>query len=256
MRNLKECIKQGLRRGVSMGLKRIVRKIVYGYKADSESYIKFLRMRGAKIGKNCVVFEPTNTSIDVSRPYLIEIGDNVQITKGVTILTHGYDWSVLKGVYGEVLGNAQPVKIGNNVFIGRNATIMGNVLIGDNVIVGAGTVVTKSIPSNSVCVGVPAKVICTLEEYYKKRKREQIKEAKQMAKAYYEAFGMIPPKEEFREFFWLFEQRKNIIDNDIFAEVMKLCGNEQFSYNAFMKTTPSFENYETFIKACELLEKE
>lgn len=37
---------------------------------------------------------------------MLKIGNNVQITAGVTILTHGYDWSVLKGYYGEILGSA------------------------------------------------------------------------------------------------------------------------------------------------------
>lgn len=36
------------------------------------------------------------THIDETRPWLVEIGDDVQITAGVTILTHGYDWAVLK----------------------------------------------------------------------------------------------------------------------------------------------------------------
>lgn len=58
------------------------------------------------IGANCTVFEPRYTSIDETRPWLISIGNNVNITRGVTILTNGYDWSVLKGVYGEVLGSS------------------------------------------------------------------------------------------------------------------------------------------------------
>lgn len=37
---------------------------------------------------------------------MISIGDDVQITSGVTILSHGFDWSVLKGTYGEVLGSS------------------------------------------------------------------------------------------------------------------------------------------------------
>lgn len=37
---------------------------------------------------------------------MIKIGNDVQITAGVTILLHGYDWAVLKGVYGEVLGSS------------------------------------------------------------------------------------------------------------------------------------------------------
>lgn len=42
--------------------------------------------------------------------------------------------------------------------------------IGDNCIIGAGAIVTKSIPTNSVACGVPAKVIGTVEEYYNKNK--------------------------------------------------------------------------------------
>lgn len=41
----------------------------------------------------------------MTRPWLIDIGNDVQITEGVTLLTHGYDWAVLKGVYGEILGS-------------------------------------------------------------------------------------------------------------------------------------------------------
>ena len=45
--------------------------------------------------------------------------------------------------------------------------IMYNVTIGDNVVIGARSVVTKSIPSNSVAVGSPARVIKTIDEYRK-----------------------------------------------------------------------------------------
>ena len=65
-----------------------------------------MRQRGANIGERVKIYVPRNTTIDMTRPWLIDIGDDVQITEGVTILTHGYDWSVLKGVYGEVLGSS------------------------------------------------------------------------------------------------------------------------------------------------------
>lgn len=42
---------------------------------------------------------------------MIKIGNDVQITAGVTILLHGYDWAVLKGVYGEVLGSSGGKKL-------------------------------------------------------------------------------------------------------------------------------------------------
>lgn len=54
---------------------------------------------------------------------------------------------------------AKPVTIGNNVWIGGSVTILPGVTIGDNVSIGAGSVVVKDIPSNSVAVGNPCKVI-------------------------------------------------------------------------------------------------
>ncbi|WP_325049140.1 DapH/DapD/GlmU-related protein [Alginatibacterium sediminis] len=54
---------------------------------------------------------------------------------------------------------AAPIQIGNSVWIGANVTICPGVSIADNVVVGAGSVVTKDLPENCVCAGVPAKVI-------------------------------------------------------------------------------------------------
>jgi serine acetyltransferase len=58
-----------------------------------------------------------------------------------------------------------PIAIGNDVYIGVNAIILAGVTIGNRCIIGAGTVVTKSIPDNSVAVGVPARVVKTVDEY-------------------------------------------------------------------------------------------
>lgn len=87
-------------------IKKILKKIVFQEKADSESYIKYLRQKGIKIGERTKFFAPNMTHIDETRPWLVEIGDDVQITAGVTILTHGYDWAVLKKVYGQILGSS------------------------------------------------------------------------------------------------------------------------------------------------------
>lgn len=51
------------------------------------------------------------------------------------------------------------IKIGRNVWIGDKVSIFGGVTIGDNVIIGAGSIVTHDIPSNSMAVGAPAKVV-------------------------------------------------------------------------------------------------
>ena len=54
---------------------------------------------------------------------------------------------------------AKPVTIGNNVWIGGSVTILPGVTIGDNVTIGAGSVVVSDIPSDTVAVGNPCKVI-------------------------------------------------------------------------------------------------
>ena len=59
---------------------------------------------------------------------------------------------------------AEPVVIGDDVWIGGNVTVLPGVHIGNNVVIGAGSVVTRDIPGNSLALGVPARVVRQLEE--------------------------------------------------------------------------------------------
>lgn len=227
-------------------IKRFVKKLIYGHLCDGETYVKYMRDSGAKIGERVVVFEPRQTIIDMTRPYLISIGDDVQITSGVTILTHGYDWSVLKGVYGEVLGSAGEVVIGNNVFIGMNSTILKGVHIGDNCIIGANSLVNKDIPSGWVAAGNPAKPIMKIEDYYKKRKAAQLKEAEEIYRCYVEHYGKEPTEDVFFEHFWLFKKR----DEELplcFEKRMRCVGNYEYSMEVFKNTPPEFDGFNAFL---------
>lgn len=227
-------------------IKNIYRKLIYNHRSSSDSMIRYLRKKGMQIGDRVNFFSPETTEIDITRPYMIKIGDDVQITKGVTILTHDYAWAVLKRVTGEVLGSAGRVQIGNNVFIGMNSTILKGVTIGDNVVIGANSLINKSVPPNSVVAGVPAKVIFDINTLYKKRKNSQIQEARSLTEAYYEVYHRAPSLEEFREFFWLFCNDPNKLIPD-FTNVMKLVGNEAFSNEMLKHNEKSFENYNEFI---------
>lgn len=57
----------------------------------------------------------------------------------------------------------KPIAIGKNVWIGGHSTILGGIVIGDNVVIGAGSVVTTDIPSNTIAVGNPCKVIRSID---------------------------------------------------------------------------------------------
>ncbi|MGR5966729.1 hypothetical protein ACT7DB_31655 [Bacillus cereus] len=62
-------------------VKKIVKKIIYGNRADSSSYVSFLRNAGCSIGDKTVIYDPPSTFIDVTRPWLINIGEGVKIAK-------------------------------------------------------------------------------------------------------------------------------------------------------------------------------
>lgn len=109
---------------------------------------------------------------------LIRIHNNVRIASNVTFVTHDVTHSMLNCQLGEnrYLENVGCIEIMDNVFVGTNCTILNGVRIGPNAIVAAGAVVTKDVPPNSVVGGVPAKVICTMEEHMARRKNLYPKE--------------------------------------------------------------------------------
>lgn len=229
-------------------IKQTVKKLFFSFRCDEQAYIDHLRRGGAEIGERVRIFDPRTTIIDVTRPFLLKIGNDVQITSGVTILTHGYDWSVLKGVYGDVLGSAGEVVIGNNCFIGMHTTILKGVHIGDNCIVGANSLVNKNIPSGWVAVGNPAKPIMTVQDYYKKRLDAQLKEARELYSCYVKRCGGEPPIEVFDEFFWLFQCRDEQSLTEGQRKKMQLLGNGTESLQAYLASEPMFNGYDEFIR--------
>ena len=108
-----------------------------------------------------------------TEPWIITIGDNVHITDGVKFITHDGGTLLYRHMIPD-LEITKPIVIGDNVYIGNNVILLPGVTIGNNVVIGAGAVVTRSIPDNSVAVGVPARVIKTADEYLEKLKRESL----------------------------------------------------------------------------------
>ena len=211
--------------------------------------VKKLRRMGMRIGERTTIFNANTVLIDKTRPWLIDIGDDVQITRGVVILTHGYDWSVLKGKYGEVLGSAGKVKIGNNVFVGMNTVILKGVTIGNNVIIGAGSLVNKDIPDNCVAAGNPARVIMSLEDYHEKRIAAQEKEAAELVREYRAVYGRDPDEAALSEFFWLFTGDDGELPPSWEAQMQQI-GNREFSAQVLKKQKPKYQNMQELLDHC------
>jgi acetyltransferase-like isoleucine patch superfamily enzyme len=100
----------------------------------------------------------SGSNLDLSNAYLLDyapiyFGNNVVVGRDVKIIT---SWHSLDN-FNEV--RAEPIHIGDNVWLTMNIIVLPGVTIGKNSVIGAGSVVTHSIPENVLAAGNPAKVI-------------------------------------------------------------------------------------------------
>ena len=132
-----------------------------------------------------LIFDRENASISIGKRSFIngsiiaaqriEIGDDVMIAWGVTIVDHNshsisfskrsedvINWRVGKKDWSHV--KITPVKISNKVWIGFNSIILKGITIGEGAVVGAGSVVTKDVPAWTIVAGNPARVIREIPE--------------------------------------------------------------------------------------------
>ena len=87
----------------------------------------------------------------------VEIADDAQLGPCTLITTTDHN------IYGSLEASFKKVTIGKRAWIGANVTILPGVAIGDYAVIGAGSVVTRDIPARCIAVGVPARVIKTLD---------------------------------------------------------------------------------------------
>jgi maltose O-acetyltransferase len=137
-----------------------------------------LRALGMIIGDD--VFLPDSTSIDANHCYLISIGDHCGFGEGCVLLAH--DAQMDEYLDAARLGR---IVIHASSHIGTRTIVLPGVEIGPRTIVGAGSVVTKSLPPDSVCAGNPARVLCSLAEYLA-RHRQRIETAQTFEYARYD----------------------------------------------------------------------
>lgn len=223
------------------------RTATYG-KRSSKNFVEYLENSGVQIGNNVNFRYPKSAVIDMTRPSLIEIGDNVDINANFTLMTHDFGTYVFRNIYRDFVASSGKVKIGNNIYFGRNVTILKGTTIGNNCIIGLGSVITKDIPDNSVAVGAPCRVICSIEDYYQRRKKAQIEEALEYGVSIWKNLKREPVITDFREEWVLFltkEDYKNF--PKIRSEVDFRIG--EFRDYWFEHNQLVFDGYKEFLKA-------
>lgn len=228
-----------------MMIKELVKRIVLGKRYSSETFTKYLRSRGVRIGEDVTFFVPSKITVDEIYPWMISIGNHVRITERCKIFSHDFAWSVPKTMGGAVLGASGRVEIGNNVFIGMDSIICRNVSIGENVIIGAGSVVTKDCQPNSVYAGNPARRISSIEDFINKRTALQNCEAVELVREYYHKYKQKPDKYAVGEYFMLFT---NVDKCREFQSALDVCKNSDESIEYMRKHPAIYDSYDAFVE--------
>ena len=128
---------------LSQNTKNKIFKLFYEYKLFRLCRKYGLEIKtSTKIGKGFYMGHPYNITIS---PFA-EIGNNVNIMKGATV---GYSGGKKRGA----------PKIGDCVYIGINSTVVGGITIGNDVMIAPNSFVNTDVPSHSIAIGSPAKII-------------------------------------------------------------------------------------------------
>jgi maltose O-acetyltransferase len=146
--------------------------------SDDDGQQELLRELLGSMGKNCEIKAPFwcdyGYNIEVGRNFFanhntvildaakVTFGDNVFVAPNCGFYTAGHPIDANQRNAG--LEYAKPITIGNDVWIGAGVHVMPGVTIGSNVVIGGGSVVVKDIPSDSVAVGNPCRVIRKITE--------------------------------------------------------------------------------------------
>lgn len=135
---------------------------------DDRSSLEIAIANGMKVGKDPNI--QFGCILDPSHCWLIKMGDRVTLAPRVHVLAHDASTKRILGY--TMIGG---VTIGDDVFVGAGTIILPGTTIGDRVVIGAGSVVSKDIPSDSVAVGNPARIIGTYSDFVC-RKRKLLQE--------------------------------------------------------------------------------
>lgn len=129
-----------------------------GFGEGSSVYDSVLVLGDVVVGRNCWI----GPSVILDGSGGLKIGDYCTISAGSQIYSHDNIKKTLSS--GKEAIEHSNVIIGNNVYVGPNSVITRGITIGDMTVIGAFSFVNRDVPSHSIIVGKPAKVIGSVKE--------------------------------------------------------------------------------------------
>ena len=98
---------------------RVFDALYFRLTRGTKFFPKFLAYKGIKLGQRIWWGDFKTISIDFSRPSLVEIGSDVRVNTGFTLMTHDASNMILRKLFNDFVCSSGKVKIGNNVYFGR-----------------------------------------------------------------------------------------------------------------------------------------
>ena len=153
----------------------VYRLIMHPVKTRPNWWIRLFDFIYLKRGKGSVIYRsvrkdlPPFTHFFLGKYSVVEdfsclnIGNHVNLAQNVTVTGLNHNYQDVKKMIDEQGVNTQPVVIEDDVWVGANSVILPGVTLGKHCVVAAGSVVSHSVPSYSICAGCPAKVIKTYD---------------------------------------------------------------------------------------------
>ncbi|MGD8377075.1 MAG: acyltransferase [Acidobacteriota bacterium] len=147
-------------------------KYLIRYRANN---VRYLRSIGVRIGEDCGIY--TSIYEFGTEPWLIAIGDRVTIAGGVRFLNHDGGSRLFRLKHPDM--NRFGIRFGiihrhDDCFVGHSSILLPDIEIGPYSIVGPGSVVTRTVPGNTVVAGNPARTICSVDEYMERHKGKML----------------------------------------------------------------------------------
>ena len=146
----------------------LILKMLPGGARKKTDFIRKHHLFGS-IGQDCTI---QNWKLPLHSE-LVFLHDNVRIASDVKFVTHDVIHHMLNRKYNtqSFIEKVGCIEILDNVFVGSGTRILYNTRIGSNVIIGSDSFVNKDIADNSVYAGVPARYICSFDEYVEKARK-------------------------------------------------------------------------------------